>query len=382
MTALAAGLAGYGLTTASTASAADNTTSASAKDCVKAGAAARFSFKPICPATPPSATEEAVNRGFNAFMSFGVSELFRAAHTTNDGRGQEGCTSAGNARFSTKPLCKPRELTGTEKALRDLAVGALLPSPAKFAPSAIQDLNTLRAAGAGVAQGAKKADSMLHNGSGTTAGGQKSDDKSPQASGGASSQGANNGPLMSPTDWDALRASNGVPWDDLPSQGSDEKSQQASGGGPCFGSPLEDVNQIRAWYRLPPIDNCSDGSANVSSQTSDNKSRPKRDASDDASDLTPGQTSDPSQSGDGPSQGAAEVPGAPELSSEGTIDGGSFSQSGDGTFGQSPEVSFPGSDDGSSAGSDDSSFGQSDEESLGQSDDGSFPVADVSSFAR
>ncbi|WP_369386336.1 hypothetical protein AB5J72_01030 [Streptomyces sp. CG1] len=189
VTVLAVGLAGYSLTTASAASAADsNTASVAKKDCVKAGPAARFSFKPICPAEPPSKTEEAVARGVNAFTTFGASELLRAAHTTNEHTGEPGCTGANAAHLSRKPLCPERELTGLEKGVRDAIVGAVLPSPAKFATPEIETLNTMRGIGAGAAAGAEKLDSMLHDGSGTAEGAQKPDASSPQASGDASPQ--------------------------------------------------------------------------------------------------------------------------------------------------------------------------------------------------
>ncbi|MFI6689345.1 hypothetical protein [Streptomyces sp. NPDC050485] len=167
---LAAGLAGYGLTTASAASAAESTTASVAKkDCVKAGAAARFSFKPICPAEPPSKLEQGVQRGVSAVTSLGVSELERAAgDTVIDGRGQEGCTSAVAAHVSTRPLCKPRELEPYEKLLRKgmyvnpLGFGGLPTSAAKFAPEGLQAVEKFRGAGAVATEVAKKVDGAGH----------------------------------------------------------------------------------------------------------------------------------------------------------------------------------------------------------------------------
>ncbi|MEU8975708.1 hypothetical protein AB0D11_42035 [Streptomyces monashensis] len=189
VTALAAGLAGYGFTTAQAASAADsNTASVIKKDCVKAGPAVRFSFKPICPAEPPSKTEAAVSRGVDALMTFGVSELLRAAHTTNEHSDDPGCTGASAAHLSRKPLCPQRELTGLEKGVRNAIVGAVLPSPAKFAPAEIQTLNTMRGIGAGGAESAKKLESSIHNGSGSAEGAQKPDGTSAQSSDGPTAQ--------------------------------------------------------------------------------------------------------------------------------------------------------------------------------------------------
>ncbi|WP_143076720.1 hypothetical protein [Streptomyces sp. MUSC 14] len=346
MTALAAGLAGYSLTAASAASAADNNAaSVVKKDCVKAGPAARFSFKPICPAEPPSKTEEAVTRGVNDFTTFGVSELLGAAHTTNEHSGDPGCTGNNAAHLSRKPLCPQRELTGLEKGLRDLTVGMVLPSPAKFAPAEIQTLNTLRGIGAGTAAGATKLDSMLHDGSEEAQGGQKPDSSSPQTSSDASSQASDPGPLRgSVADWNAARAMNGLPPVD------------------ANGQPLNDG----------------------SSQGSDAKSRQKRDLPGEGAEPAPGQTSDPSQSADAsdasPGQSSDPTQSTdPSGSSPGSSDGAVPPGADDGASQRSDDGAALGSDDVVSPESKDAAALASGNVTIHASDGASTPVWDVGS---
>lgn len=181
-------------------------------------------------------------------------------------------------------------------------------------------------------------------------------------------------------------------------QASGTPSAQPPISGPCQGSSLEDVNGIRSWFNLPPLDSCNDGSGNGSPATSDSGSRQKRDLSDDESQPSVGQTQFPSESGDGSSQGLddglgdgsfggtaqseegsiagsydgsfqepGESPASVGVSSEETIDGRFFElEPGDVAFGQSDDISF--------AESDDSSFGLWEEASIPAADDDVSPA--------
>lgn len=137
VTTLAVGLAGYGLTTASTASAAD---------CVS-GAAAAYSTRPLCKHAPiPSEAEQTAKRVADGILSGGFSEVLNQARVSTDS--PEGCLSPSAAAYSgsPRPLCDVRPLTDTEKTVSGIAYTAVtgrlgLPTlPSASLPKGLQPL--------------------------------------------------------------------------------------------------------------------------------------------------------------------------------------------------------------------------------------------------
>ncbi|MET9603250.1 hypothetical protein [Streptomyces sp. NPDC006459] len=114
-------------------------TASAAEDCVS-GAAAMYSTKPICKNTPPSDAEQTAGRVVDGVLSLGLTEAIENAMVST--HQPEGCIEPAAIEYSSssRPICKTRPLTDTEKALAKagLSLTGAGPSATASLPRALQ----------------------------------------------------------------------------------------------------------------------------------------------------------------------------------------------------------------------------------------------------